>query len=48
MNILLIPIYGINGAAMASFASIIFWNLVMVLYIKKKFNFFSIYIPKII
>ena len=45
MNILLIPIHGINGAAMASFASIIFWNTLMVLYIKKKFNFISIYIP---
>ncbi len=45
MNIILIPVYGINGAAMASFTSIIFWNTLMVIYIKKKFNFISIYIP---
>tara|TARA_B100000287_G_scaffold41563_1_gene37695 strand:- start:10 stop:1365 length:1356 start_codon:yes stop_codon:yes gene_type:complete len=45
MNVLLIPIHGINGAAIASFASIIFWNTLMVMYIKKKFNFISIYIP---
>ena len=45
MNILLIPVHGINGAAIASFASIIFWNTLMVIYIKKKFNFISIYIP---
>ena len=32
-------IHGINGAAFASFISIIFWNLTMVYYVKRKFGF---------
>tara|TARA_B100000614_G_scaffold217676_1_gene203032 strand:- start:2443 stop:3804 length:1362 start_codon:yes stop_codon:yes gene_type:complete len=38
-------IHGINGAAFASFISIIFWNLTMVYYVKRKFGFFTIYFP---
>ena len=41
----LIPIYGINGAAFASFASLLFWNIVMVIVVKKKFGFYSFYFP---
>lgn len=36
LNLLLIPNYGIEGAAIASSASIIFWNLTSVVYIYKQ------------
>tara|TARA_B100000953_G_scaffold290828_1_gene276440 strand:- start:95 stop:1453 length:1359 start_codon:yes stop_codon:yes gene_type:complete len=54
LNYLLIPannplsefgISGINGAAISSMCSIIFWNLSMVLVVKKQFGFLTLYIP---
>jgi len=45
LNYLLIPLYGIEGAAISSMSSIIFWNLAMVYFVKKEFGFFTIYIP---
>lgn len=45
LNFYLIPIYGIEGAALASMGSIIFWNLTMVYYVKKEFGFLTIYNP---
>ena len=36
LNWILIPIYGINGAAFATSFSMIFWNLITVVYIYKK------------
>jgi len=45
LNYYLIPIYGIEGAAIASFISIVFWNLTMVYYVKKEFGFLTIYSP---
>ena len=45
LNYFLIPIYGINGAAFASFASLLFWNIFMVIVVKKKFGFYSFYFP---
>ncbi len=45
LNYLLIPIYGITGAAIASFICVVFWNTIMVLVVKKKFGFYSVYIP---
>jgi len=45
LNYLLIPIYGINGAAIASMTSIIIWNLTMVYYVKKELGFLTFYIP---
>jgi len=45
LNYLLIPIYGIEGAAFASMASVIFWNLTMVYFVKKEFGFLTIYNP---
>ena len=53
LNLILIPgcdifgvyIEGMEGAAIASFTSIVFLNYVMVIYIDKKFNFISTYIP---
>ncbi len=38
LNILLIPKFGIEGAAIASATSMIFWNLYSVLYVYKKYN----------
>ena len=45
INYLLIPIYGIQGAAIATMSSVIFWNLTMVYFVKKEFGFLTIYIP---
>jgi len=45
LNYFLIPIYGIEGAAISSVLSIVFWNLTMVYYVKKEFGFLTIYIP---
>ena len=45
LNYILIPIYGINGAALASVSSLSFWNLTMVYVVKRKFGFSTIYIP---
>ena len=45
LNYFLIPIYGIRGAAIASFICVVFWNTIMVLVVKKKFGFYSVYIP---
>lgn len=45
LNSLLIPKYGIEGAAVASTVSGVFWNLLMIIYIKKHFGFYTIYIP---
>ncbi len=38
LNIILIPKFGIEGAAIASAFSLLFWNLSSVLYIYKKYN----------
>jgi len=46
LNVLLIPLYGVTGAAFATLMSILFLNLISVLYIKKEFNLLTIYIPK--
>lgn len=45
LNYFLIPIHGINGAAVASMSSIIIWNLIMVLSVKKRLGFYTFYIP---
>ena len=45
LNLTLIPIYGINGAAIASMSSLIVWNLSMVFVVKKKFGFYTFYVP---
>lgn len=38
MNLLLIPIYGIEGAAIASASSLIFWNLSSVFYVYREYG----------
>ncbi|MEM1339445.1 MAG: oligosaccharide flippase family protein [Bacteroidota bacterium] len=41
----LIPSYGFVGAAISKCLSVVFWNVVLVIIIKKKFGFWTIYIP---
>jgi O-antigen/teichoic acid export membrane protein len=45
LNLLLIPKFRIDGAAYATVFSILIWNLLVVGYIKKKFDIFPFYIP---
>ncbi|UCH95914.1 MAG: flippase [Candidatus Aminicenantes bacterium] len=45
LNILLIPRLGINGAAIANTVSMMIWNISSVIYIYKKFNILTLYIP---
>ena len=45
LNLILIPIYGIKGAAFASVCSLSFWNLTMVYVVKKKFGISTFYVP---
>lgn len=45
LNYTLIPIYGINGAALATSVSMIFMNLIASFRVKSKFNFYILYIP---
>ena len=45
LNYFLIPSHGIGGAAIASATSGIFWNVLMIIYIKRNFGFYTIYIP---
>ena len=47
LNYILIPKYGIDGAAFASAISGVIWNVLMIIYIKKNFGFYSIYFPGI-
>jgi O-antigen/teichoic acid export membrane protein len=41
LNLMLIPAYGINGAAIASLATNVSFNLLCVIYIKKKLGFYT-------
>ena len=41
LNVLLIPIYGINGAAAASLITNLVFNLICLFYIKKKLGFYT-------
>jgi len=45
LNYYLIPIYSIEGAAIASLLSMSLWNLGMVYFIKKEFGFYTFYNP---
>ncbi len=46
LNFILIPHFGINGAAFASMISIAIWNIMAAVAIKRKFGFFISYIPR--
>lgn len=43
LNYILIPQYGINGAAIATMVSMVFWNITLMIYIKEKFGFWTIF-----
>ena len=44
LNYLFIPIYGLNGAALASAISLATWNLLSVYITKNKVNIMTLYI----
>ncbi len=45
LNAALIPVYGMSGAAFASMVSMIFWNVVSMLYIRSYTNITTFYFP---
>jgi O-antigen/teichoic acid export membrane protein len=45
LNYFLIPIYGIEGAAMASAISMVLWNIASVVFVKIKMKIYAGYIP---
>ncbi|MDC0956436.1 flippase [Flavobacteriaceae bacterium] len=45
LNFILVPKFGINGAAMSSAIAMIFWNVSLVIIIKKRLGFWTFYIP---
>lgn len=45
VSLLLIPKYGISGAAFANTISMIAWNIIGVVYIKRKFGYTLMYLP---
>lgn len=45
LNFILIPKYGIMGAAIATMISVAVWNIVSVVYIKLKYNIKTFYLP---
>jgi len=45
LNFSLIPIYGINGSAIATMVSIVIFNLLLVYFVKREFGFYTFYIP---
>jgi O-antigen/teichoic acid export membrane protein len=47
LNYILIPIYGINGAAISTSTSIVFWNITTSFVIYKKYGYWINYLPKL-
>ncbi len=45
LNYFLIPLHGIIGAAFASMISNVYWNVLMIIFIKKNFGFYTFYLP---
>ena len=48
LNCVLVPLYGIKGAAISSMISTSLWNLLGVYYVNKKLNIFTFFVPKFI
>lgn len=48
LNLLLIPLYSINGAAIASMISMSMWNIGSAVYIKRKFGRYISYVPGVV
>ena len=46
LNYFLIPVYGINGAALSTMLSVILWNAIMIFVVKNSLGFWAFYIPK--
>jgi len=44
LNYILIPVYGIEGAAIASMTSMILWNIILLVIIRIKMGFFTLFI----
>ena len=45
LDVILIPIMGIEGAAIATFISTVGWNVVAILYIKNKLGYLIVWLP---
>lgn len=45
LNLLLIPVYGFNGAALASLVSVAFWNLASIWFVRSHLGIVTVYIP---
>ncbi len=45
LNLILIPRYGTEGAALSSAISLVYWNVLSIVFIKKIYNIFTPYIP---
>jgi O-antigen/teichoic acid export membrane protein len=45
LNLLLIPVLGIYGAALAGMTSVVFWNVYLLIYIKRKYGSTIGYLP---
>ena len=45
LNIVLVPVYGMNGAALSTMVSMVFARLLMVIFVYKLFGFTTIYFP---
>ena len=45
LNFSFIPIYGINGSAIATMISLVSFNFLLVYYVKKEFGFYTFYNP---
>ena len=45
LNFSLIPIYGINGSAIATMIGLVSFNFLLVYYVKKEFGFYTFYNP---
>ena len=45
LNFSLIPIFGINGSAIATMISLVSFNFLLVYYVKKEFGFYTFYNP---
>ena len=48
LNLILVPKYGINGAAISSLISVSFWNITSIIIIKIKYNILTIYLPRLL
>ena len=45
LNYTLIPLYGIDGSAIATMISLVVFNLLLVYFVKKEFGFYTFYVP---